>query len=617
MPAYLARLARQAYQRRNEALAKLTTQQAIAGRQAWIRDTFWKLAGGKPEPCAPNTRVTGELQRAGYKIEKLVYESQPGLHVSANLYTPAEGSGPYPGVLFQMGHSPNGKAAEPYQKCCQALARLGYIVLAFDPMGQGERIYIQNAGHSLSADDQHTIPGKRMLLVGDTATRMQTWDAVVSLNILASHPKVDARRLASTGQSGGGTLTMFLAAVDERLAAAAVSSGNTENFACADYNAPGSVDDAEQNLIGSGPLGFDRWDTLYPLAPRPLLVMASTRDFFGTYSPSYLRNGHEEFAKLKNVYETLGAPYKLSWYQTDLPHALSKDMRLQIYSFFERELKGSSRPVTEEPAVQAEPDQNLYAGKTGSVVRDFGSTTPFQMAKRRADALRPSGKLGWLDLRAPKNPAVRILGKARAERSSIETWEIESEPGVWLPCFVWMPATPTSTLLVLEPNGRTAHWREGDLYHRLAAQNIQVVAFDVRCIGDLSPEVGRGNPHYTRERATEDAYAWASFILGRSLLEQRITDIITVVRAAKREIPLTLAARGHLTIPARFAAAMESGLQRVYVSGAPTSFWDEQKESFVNSVPGILSRTDIPHLGSRQREGNWTFENLLQTATLA
>ena len=103
-------------------------------------------------------------------------------------------------------------------------------------MGQGERVHYPDAyGYRTrlaSADDEHTVPGRQMLLVGDTATRWQVWDAVRSLDLLATHPLVDPRRLGSTGQSGGGTLTMFLACVDDRLAAAAVASGNTENFAC-------------------------------------------------------------------------------------------------------------------------------------------------------------------------------------------------------------------------------------------------------------------------------------------------------------------------------------------------------------------------------------------------
>ena len=120
-----------------------------------------------------------------------------------------------------------------------------------------------------------------------------------------SHPQVDPKRLASTGQSGGATVTMMLAAVDDRLACAAVSSGNTENFACANFHPPGSTDDAEQNFIGAGPLGFDRWDLLWPIAPKPLLILTSGHDFFGTYSPNYEDNGLEEYARLEAAYRLL------------------------------------------------------------------------------------------------------------------------------------------------------------------------------------------------------------------------------------------------------------------------------------------------------------------------
>ena len=114
-----------------------------------------------------------------------------------------------------------------------------------------------------------------------------------SLDYLAAHPLVDPKRLASTGQSGGGTNTMLLAAVDDRLAAAAVCLRQSpRTIACANFNPPGSTDDAEQNLVGGGPVGFDRWDLLYPLAPKPLLVLVSDKDFFGTYSPNYIIERH-------------------------------------------------------------------------------------------------------------------------------------------------------------------------------------------------------------------------------------------------------------------------------------------------------------------------------------
>src|SRR5215471_12316572 len=386
LPDYLRDLAERAYQSRNRAIAKLTTAAAIRERQQWVTDTFWSLTGGRPERTPLNARTVGSLERPGYRLEKVVYESQPNFHISGNLYIPTSGQPPFPGVLFQMGHTVNGKAGDTYQICCQALARLGYLVLGFDPMGQGERTYYPGNRPSrsrLGADEEHTFPGRQMLLKGITSTRLQTWDALRSLDYLASHPLVDPKRLASTGQSGGGTNTMLLAAVDDRLAAAAVASGITENFACANFNPPGSTDDGEQNFIASALVGFDRWDLLYPLAPKPLLVMVSQRDFFGTYSPNYLTSGTEEYQKLRRVYQTLGHADQIGWFGTPLPHGFSHDLRMQMYNWFGRWLKGESQPLAEEPIVQAETEETLFVSTNGSMAQSFHGETPFTLNRKR------------------------------------------------------------------------------------------------------------------------------------------------------------------------------------------------------------------------------------------
>src|SRR5579872_786592 len=145
LPDFLTRLARDAYDKRNAALAGLTSADAIHARQEWVRETLWKLIGGEPERTPLQPRTTGHFERAAYSVEKVIYESSPGTVISANLYVPKQGRAPFPGVLFQMGHSALGKAYAPYQECCQGLAQLGFVVLAFDPMGQGERIAYPDA----------------------------------------------------------------------------------------------------------------------------------------------------------------------------------------------------------------------------------------------------------------------------------------------------------------------------------------------------------------------------------------------------------------------------------------------------------------------------------------
>lgn len=621
LPEYLAARARTAYEQRNRDLSLLTTADAIRKRQRWARETFWTIVGGQPERTPLNARVTGRFERPGYRLEKVVYESQPGIFVTGNLYLPNTGAQRYPGVLFQMGHSALGKAFASYQKCCQALARLGYVVLAFDPMGQGERIaYPDGSGINTrleSVDEEHSVPGKQFLLLGDTASRYQVWDAMRSLDFLASHPAVDVHRLASTGQSGGGTLTMLLACVDERLRAAAVACGNTENFACADFNPPGSTDDAEQNFIGSGALGFDRWDLLYPMAPKPLLVLVSERDFFGTYSPRYLSSGREEYEKLARVYELLGQPERLGWRDTPLPHSLTYSMRLDIYNWFERWLKNSERRIENEPKVAPETPSVLYAGATGSVVRDFGSLRPFDLIKRRAAAVTQAEQSGgWLKTAGlslvDRQMEMRTLTRTRTAGANIEAMEIHSADRVWIPAWLVIPESAASSapvLLILDDRGRNAGVREDALYQQLARNGRAVCAADIRGMGDMQPEVGRGSPEYTVSRDSEEDFAWASLILGKSLLSQRVEDIVALLQAISNESRfagrrIAVAARGRLTIPALFAFAASSLADSLYLAGGLVSYrnlleTENYQAPLSNMEWDLFRHVDLPALAAQ------------------
>ncbi|MBK5291147.1 MAG: acetylxylan esterase [Acidobacteriia bacterium] len=624
LPDYLTRLAGEAYARRGQALDRLTTPAAIAARQRWVRETFWKLVGGEPVRTPLHVKTVGSFRRDGYVVEKITYESQPEIVIPANLYIPA-GTGRFPGVLFQMGHSLNGKAAEAYQKCCQGLARLGYVVLAFDPMGQGERTYYPKPGGTLtrlsSADEEHTLPGRQMLLAGKTATLLQTWDAIRSLDVLAAHPSVDPARLASTGNSGGGTLTMMLAAVDGRLACAAVSCGNTENFACRDFIAPGSVDDAEQNFIGAGPLGFDRWDTLYPMAPKPVAFLCSARDFFGTYSANYLSSGREEFARLERIYATLGHTDRLRWVESPLPHNLSEPMRIEIYQWFERWLKNSGRRIEKEPPVAPEMEEVLWCGKTGNVVRDFSSRTPRQTIPAPARAAADWAKLTGAV--KPANARLVVLAETRFGNIAVQGVEVQTEDKeVFVPAWFYHPAGARRALVVLEPGGRAARWQEGNLYHQLALRGLAVCAMDARGIGDLTPEIARGPANYARSHASEDTWAWASLMLGRPLIGQRITDILAMCAALRAKgLTVELAAAGRLIPPAVLAAVIDPAITRVVITGAVPSFREiaaaeEYDQPMAHWIPNVLEFSDLPEaarsLGGRlQAAARWDADSLL------
>jgi cephalosporin-C deacetylase-like acetyl esterase len=600
LPDYLAALAADAYARRNKRIAALKTAATVRDYQAWTRRTFTELVGPLPERTPLNAHTVGAFERDRYRVEKLVYESRPDLIVTANLYLPKSGTARYPGVLFQMGHSAPGKAYPLYQRCCQGLVQLGYVVLAFDPIGQGERT--SRTGSPRSPTQEHTALGRQMLPIGETATGALLWDAMRSLDVLASHPQVDPKRLASTGQSGGGTLTMILAAMDDRLAAAAVSSGNTENFAVTPFLAPGSSDDAEQDLIGSGPLAFDRWDMLWPIAPKPLLVATSGHDYFGTYSPNYERSGLEEFEKLKAAYKMLGAADKIDYFEEPLPHALSYPMRMAVYNWFEQHLNGRAQPLAEEPPTNPEPEETLACGVTGKspatlvAARARAISTPSQPADLR--------KLLGMDL-APPVSRLDVRGKTQYRNCYVQATEAKTAEQVWAPSWLFLPKRPwTRMLLLIEPNGRNGAWHEEELYDQLATAGIAVCVPDVRGVGDLEPQFSPGSVGYARGHATEEQYAFASLILGRSLLGQRTTDILAYVRALSAAYPgkeLVLAAREKMTVPALCAAALETKVGKVYLARHMMSWRNvaEAETSAVptaNLVPGAILLTDLPEI---------------------
>lgn len=614
LPDYLGRLARESVQKRDSVLSRLDSPSAITQRQTWVTETLWQLIGGKPEKTDLNVRNTGELKQPGYRIEKLIYESRPGLFISANLYIPASGRSPFPAVLFQCGHYWPGKAYPSYQRCCQGLAQLGFVVLAFDPMGQGERIsYLDETGtrsRLKEVDTEHTVPGMQYLLVGDSATKFQLWDAIRSLDLLLSRPEVDAGRVASVGHSGGATLTMLLAAADSRLAAAAVCMGNLENIAAEPFLSPGATDDAEQNLIGGGPLGLDRWDLLYPLAPKPLLVWPSDRDYFATYSPNYIHNAWEEHQKLQRVYQVMGHPDRLGWADTPLPHALAYPDRLLVYNWFSRWLQDNGTPIHEEPAVKPADADRLWATSSGSVVRSLHSKTPFSLLQAMGQEGGRGSLQQLLGIELPTGTSAATIANVQTAHLKIEAIEVRSAPEVTLPGFVLCGnKTPVKAPVLLALDDRAADrlWFQVEADDVLAEDcPVIVCAADLRGIGALVPQFSPGAADYEAGHQQEDNYAISSLYFGRPLAGQRVRDILSLVDAlaglattAGRRVHV--AASGVLAFPALLAAALEPRIAGLYLSGGLAAFRlvkeaEVPLEPLANYVPGWLNHTDIPQV---------------------
>lgn len=615
-PEYLTSLAAEFANRRDAAIAGLTSPGTIATRQQWVRTKLLEVMGGLPPATPLNARLAKTLKRSGYEVRHYLYESRPKLLVSANLYVPASGSGPFPAVLFQSGHYWEGKAYPSYQRFCQGLAQLGFVVLAFDPMGQGERInYLDASGkHSRmsSCDAEHTMPGKQMLLFGDTCTGAQLWDAMRGVDFLTSLSFVDAKRIGTTGHSGGGTLSMLLAAVEPRLAAVAVCMGNIEDVAARGFRPPGSADDAEQNLIDSCPQGLDRWDLFYPFAPRPMLVMPSDRDFYNTYSPLYTRDGWEEFQKLAKVYAAMGHADRLQWADTPLPHALAYDSRLMIYQWFQRWLHAEGPAVTQEPPVTVEPENLLWATATGSTVRELHSATPFLINRAKRPARTPASLEALIRCERPRASAVATkIGGVQSRNVQVEILEVPTDPHIVIPAWLMLPEQVEegqATLLVLDAAGAESLWFTPEVDRILPSKAPIVCAADLRGVGALTPGFSPGAPEYAGWHAQEENYAWVSLMFGKPMLGQRVTDILALLQALRRYPrtagrPVKIAASGKLTVPALLAAALDPSVAELYLSGGLVSFrnlvdTEVYTHPFANFVPNILNHTDLPEIAA-------------------
>jgi hypothetical protein len=275
-------------------------------------------------------------------------------------------------------------------------------------------------------------------------------------------------------------------------------------------------------------------------------------------------------------------------------------------------LKGESEPLREEPPVASEPDRNLWVSESGSLAKSFGGETPFTLTKKHYHSLPTAASSGSLDrllrLEQPLRVRPTILRKVPSLHGvSIEAVDVTAVANVAVPAWLFRSdrtAKDAPAILILHPQGRNSAWREGELCQTLAEQGLVVCAADVRGIGDLAPEFSSGAPAYAHFHQDGESYAWASLILGRPLVGQRVTDILSLVRSLRQiggRRDVVVAALGEMTVPALFAAALEPPLSSLYLAGGLSSFasivqTENYRHPFANFVPGILGHTDLPEI---------------------
>ncbi|MPY87515.1 MAG: hypothetical protein GEU99_06305 [Luteitalea sp.] len=621
LPSYLRRRAHGLLEERRRTVEPISTAPQVDARRAYIRRVITDAVGGLPEPTPLNPRVVGTLERDDYKIEKIIFESRPSFYVTANLYLPKTGEPPYPGVLFPLGHEAGGKSHATWQYMLISLAKRGYAALAWDPLGQGERAQMYDEDFAqrklIRSTTEHTMLGIQCLLAGDNLAQYTIWDGIRALDYLLSRPEVDASHIACTGNSGGGTHTAYLAALEDRIHVAAPSCYLTSWGRLLDTIGP---QDAEQVLLPFLAAGLDHADFIYAFAPRPYLMLSAIRDFFS------IVGARSTYAEATRLYEHLGASEKMSMSEVDAGHGYHKPNREAAYNWLSRWLKGTE-DRTPEPPLDVAATEDLRCTATGQVATSLGGETVHTLNRKRVAAVDPElpaiqraadvaayrreirDRVRRLSAFEYETGALEVRDYGHIERDGyrIEKLTYVSEPGLVIPSLLFVPevASVRPAVVYVDGRGKSAEAAAGGDIEWFVQQGHVVLAIDVRGMGEASRVDDRNGSDFPSYFGDYDS-AMTAFLIGRSLVGMRAADILRGVDllGARDDVDATEirgVGKGNGTVPLLYAAALDDRLrtlafERMLVSYRAIVEQRIHRGVLEAVVPGALRQFDLPDL---------------------
>ncbi|MCA9102860.1 MAG: acetylxylan esterase [Planctomycetales bacterium] len=519
--------------RQQQLVADLQSPELIEARRQRLQDDYATMLGTLPERTPLEPVVVDTIPCDGYRIEKVMYQSRPHHHVTANLYLPDDVTGPIPGVLVPCGHSDNGKASEAYQSVCILLVKNGIAALIYDPIGQGERH--QMVDIDSHGTNEHILVGVGALAVGWNTATFRVWDGIRSLDYLASRPEVDPQRLGCTGNSGGGTMTTWLMAADPRIAVAAPSCFITSLSRLFATIGP---QDAEQHFPAQGAFGIDHTDFITMRSPKPTIILAAEEDFFD------IGGTRQAFIEARAVYGTLGHADRVGFFSFPDGHGFSQPRREAAVAWMRRWLAGDNRRISEaEPTLQS--DVALQVSPSGQVMRDFDDEVTVtdvvvaeahrlaaaranQPQQRDLSALRGevSKRLG-IDTMAPAKLAETLGPPIDRDGYSIERLRLERDGGIPLPALLFVPTGaegPRGATLVVDSDGKSATAADDGICAQLAREGRLVLSIDAAGWGETGSQQHAGRVYNDTYRA-----AMLAVHVGDPLLAWRTRDVLAAL----------------------------------------------------------------------------------------
>ncbi len=593
---------RKAYAARQERLSRIKTGEDALRYQQEVREKLRRSFGKLPEKTPLNAKVTGQADTGKLLIDKVIFESRPGVEVTGLFYRRKDISGKIPGVLALCGHSKAGKQPPWYQEMAQSLALRGYGVLVFDPMGQGERILFTPEEKVRVGVMTHNMIGRQLALAGEFFGTWRLWDAIRGLDYLLSRPEIDPAHVGVTGTSGGGTMTAYLNAFDERLTMAAPSCYITTQLRNLLNELPA---DAEQTLPLFAALGCETADLLIASAPRPLIVLAQDNDFFDP------RGTEEAFADVRRIYELLGKGENIEIFHGKGDHGYSPEHRVAAGRFFNR-FSGLKDNGPESPDMKVLPAEKLNCTPAGRVnplgvhnaMQKFADTPGLDkrpVPEKISDILRLD-KVTVPDYRIAR-PQYAVPG----EKFILNRFLLETEQGILVTLKqsskeLIFRLAPPETIVLYIPHLSAAD----ELAHMDLPADGSVFALEVRGQGESQVadcDLYVESPGLFYYYGSDFFYASCGNMLDRPYMGRRVQDVLNTAALLKKQgvKNIRLAGRGQGAVIAALTAALLPDADTVTLYNAPLS-WREMVAGRVTEWPlssmlyGVLRSTDLPEI---------------------
>ena len=600
---------------RETEIGKLKTKADWLERQTLTREKLLQDIGSFPEKTPLNARVTGVIKKDGYRVEKVLFESIPGYYVTAALFIPDKIKGKSPAILNAIGHSTQSYRRDIYQHFIINLVKKGFIVLAYDQIGQGERLQYYDAtlGKSrFGSTSEHSYPGAQCFISGYSPAKYFIWDAIRAIDYLLTRKEVDPDRIGMTGLSGGGTSTAFTAAIDDRILAAAPTCFITNYEYLFKTIGP---QDAEQNIFQFLKDGMDHPDLVELRAPKPTLLVSTTRDFFS------IQGVRETFNEAKNAYRAFGKENNLQISEGDFEHGFIKNNNEATYAFFQKYLDNPGDPSDEE--VEVIPEKEFQVTETGQLATSLKAETIYSLNKKVVDkqvsvleSLRtninkhlsdiPDAIIKHSGFSFPENFGNEMFsGRYVNKDYKLEKYLIPGSGNYMLPLVLFTPENNNKkeAILLIHEKGKAYALNNDSLVKQLVTYGYTVLLGDLPGIGELGPGYLKGDAYIN-----EVSYnIWfAGILTGKSIVGLRAEDIIRMTHFIKTNLPdyqsISAISVGAFGSELLHAAVFEKDIQKIglikpFLSFAEIALEPDYLPAFIHStVAGAIEEYDLADL---------------------